>query len=814
MRKLFPLLSALTVTLFLAACDTAEERAEEHYQNALTLLQEGDPDRAIVELRNVFSFVGNHLGARHELARIFLEEKENPQQAFSQYLRIAEQYPDDLKARMELSEIAFFGANWEEMERHGSKSRELDPTNRRVQVIGAALDYRAAIEEEDDAAITNMIRVARSLMDPTDPERILRELILDNHLRKLEMSEALAMLDELTTEFPDTQRYWRQRLQVSLSLGDQSAIEKQLVDLVERFPEDAEQKQMLVRYFLSRGEIEKTEAFLRQMVSESPEGEIGLRVDLIRFLIELRGIDVARAEINDAIETEADPAPFIMLGTALDFTSGNTEKAISELEAAIATAEPTDQTNEMKISLARMLLATGNDVGARSLVEAVLLDDGTQVGALKMNARWLIEADDTDSAIAALRTALDKNSDDPDALTLMASAYNRAGSKDLARDFLSLAVEASGNAPTETVRYVQLLITEERYLPAEDVLLPAIRIAPNNVELLRVAAELYLGMADLGRMQQVIETLRRIDTEESNQLAVQLEVARLNQNSGSDEAMDYLEGLASGADADFASRVLLLRARLATGDVESAVELAEALSAEEPDSPAAKLVLATTVTVAGDLERAMDIYGVLAEQFPEEAGLQVEIATLQERNGDPESARETINAAIETSPTNARLLWASASYLEIDGDIDGAIAIYEELYELDSNSIVVANNLASLIATYRDDDASLERAWTIARRFREADQPAIQDTYGWIAHRRGNSNEALPYLQSAAAALKDDAIVQFHLAEALFALGQNEQALDQYRLSLDAAGIGDTRRQIEQARARIIEIQQGSEATE
>jgi len=130
------------------------------------------------------------------------------------------------------------------------------------------------------------------------------------------------------------------------------------------------------------------------------------------------------------------------------------------------------------------------------------------------------------------------------------------------------------------------------------------------------------------------------------------------------------------------------------------------------------------------------------------------------------------------------------------------------MYEQDSNSIIVANNLASLLATYRaDDEASIERAWTIARRFRTSEIGAVQDTYGWLTHLRGNSEDALPYLQGAAANLPSDPIVQFHLAEVLFAVGQSEAALDQYRTVLERAGVGDTRPQSSAARDRIAELE-------
>jgi tetratricopeptide (TPR) repeat protein len=197
----------------------------------------------------------------------------------------------------------------------------------------------------------------------------------------------------------------------------------------------------------------------------------------------------------------------------------------------------------------------------------------------------------------------------------------------------------------------------------------------------------------------------------------------------------------------------------------------------------------------------------LLEEFPNQVSFSIEISRLRTRQEDPDGARSTLVSALETKPNDPTLLWAQASYLEEDGDINSAIDIYEALYERDTTSIIVANNLASLLATYRTNQASLERAWQIARRFRDTEIPALQDTYGWITHRRGESEEAIVYLEPAAEGLSLDPIVQFHFAEALFAVGRKEDALVQYRLVLDLAGATDTRPQIGIARARIQEIE-------
>ena len=83
----------------LTACKSSEEKAEEHYQAGMELLQKGDTDRALVEFRNVFQLNGQHRAAREEYARI-QRERGNLRDSYGQYLRLVEQYPDDFEGNL------------------------------------------------------------------------------------------------------------------------------------------------------------------------------------------------------------------------------------------------------------------------------------------------------------------------------------------------------------------------------------------------------------------------------------------------------------------------------------------------------------------------------------------------------------------------------------------------------------------------------------------------------------------------------------------------------------------------------------------
>lgn len=157
---------------------------------------------------------------------------------------------------------------------------------------------------------------------------------------------------------------------------------------------------------------------------------------------------------------------------------------------------------------------------------------------------------------------------------------------------------------------------------------------------------------------------------------------------------------------------------------------------------------------------------------------------------------------MEANPNSAFLNWLRAGNLERAGDYEGAIEIYDRLYEMNRENLVIVNNLASLITTHRDDEESLARAYAIAQRLRGLNTPEFQDTYGWIAYRRGQYAEALTHLEPAAASLSNNALVQYHLGMTYLALERPEEARATLERALELAGESDLS-QFERAREAL-----------
>lgn len=774
-RRLTLPAALLLAAVGLAGCESAEERAEGHYQAGLARLEAGEVERALVEFRNVFQLDGFHRDARATYARV-LRERGQAGEAFGQYLRLVEQYPDDLEARRALAEIALDRGDWEAVRRHAGHAATLAPEDPSVRAALASLAYREAVAGEDEAARAQAVEEARALLEADPGLAGARRVLLDERVRAGDWEGALAVTEAGLEATPEDAELWRARLGLLQELGREDEIGPQLRAMVERFPEDEETRRTLIQWLVAEGEIEEAESFLRSLI-EPDADEPGARVTLVRFLEQLRGPEAALAELDRMLaEGVPDPALFRSMRAALLFDEGRREEAIAAMEAILAETDPEEapegRLDEVRVSLARMLVAEGNPVGARALVEEVLASDPNQVEALKLLAGWLIEDDATGDAIASLRQALSASPRDPETLTLMASAHEREGNRELMAEMLSLAVEASGSAPEPSLRYAAHLASQGQTRPAEDVLLAALRGAPEDASLVEALGRLYVGTQEWARVDQAVETLRRLGEEAA---ADDLTALRLGAEERDEDLMAFLEERAAEG-GDRRADLGVVRMHLARGDGEAALAHAEDALARAPGDPALRFVRAGVLAGLGRAEEAEGEYRAILEEEPEAERVWIALHALARARDGEEAALAVLDEAQAALPESPTLRWTRAGALERAGDVEGAIAIYEALYEQDSGQPVIANNLASLLSTHRDDPESLERAAVIARRLRGLEVPQFQDTYGWIALRRGDVAEALAHLEPAAAGLPEDARVQHHYGLALAQAGREAEA--------------------------------------
>ena len=766
--------------LVLAGCDSAEERAEEHYQAGMELLEKGDVDRALIEFRNVFKLDDTHMEARLAFARV-QRERGNNGDAYGQYRRLVEQYPNNFEGQLALAEMALDFNNVEDLQRYSAKAVELEPTNIKAQSLSNTANYFQAIKDRDTDGQRKAVESATQLISEDGDLPGARKILIDDLIRQQQWEEALTQLGEAIRISPNDLALYRLKLGLLQQLGDTSAVRQELETMNEKFPNNAEIKQALVSYYVAQDDLDAAEAFLRAEAEASDDVDITRR--LVAFMLRFRSPDAAMAELDRVIETERlSPLPFEGMRARLKFDQGDRDAAIARLEeltANIPEGEQTDMTRSLQVELARMYFQTGNPVEARRLVETVLAEDASNPEASKLKAAWLIQDDETQDAILLLREAMGNAPNDAALMTLMAQAYEREGNRELMAEMLSLAVDASNNAPTETLRYAQYLVSNDQSRTAESIIIESLRAEPTNKELLVALGNIYIGTENWSQSQGVINRLQELDNEEATASALSLQARSLAAQNRSSELMQMLEGVAENPGTQKAAEIAIFRTRLATDGAEAALEYINGLLENAPEDPDFRYLKAGSLVALERQDEAEAIYRELTEEHPENARTWVTLYRLNRLTGDDEAASETLNSAIEANPEDPALLITLAEQLQADNEIEQAIEIYDGLYQRNTNNVIVANNLASLLSDYREDEDSLQKAYSVARRLRGAEIPAFQDTYGWIAYRMGETEESLPYLRAAAEGLSQDPMVQYHYGQALATAGENEAAMEQ-----------------------------------
>lgn len=805
-KKFATLAMSLLFFTMLSACDSAEERAEQHFQKGAELIEQGDIDRGLVELRNVFKLNNAHREARLLYAETVYDQG-NLTEAYGQYLRHVEFYPNDIEARIALSEMALKSSRWDEVERHSKAALELAPTDTRIRIVANGLNFRNALLNKDISAERAALKEAAVLKETSPDSLHPRRVIIEGYLRSGSPRKALVEVDEALQLHEDEINLHQIKLSLLNQLGKTEELEQQLLLMVDLFEENTEIRSTLLRWYMSRDELDKAEAFLRTF-SET-EGDSG-KADLIRFLVSTKGTDAALAEVDRIIAAGENVDFYRALRASLNFDSGKQNTAITELEEILSSAEESEQTRRIKVTLARIRWVTGNLVGARELVEEVLAKDSTQVEAMKLKAGWLIDDDKTNDAILLLRSALAQSPQDSQLMTLMARAYERDGSPELVGEMLSLAVETSNNAPKESLLYARFLLAADKNLPAEGVLISALRLEPNNLEILQMLGGIYIKIKDLQRANQIVETLSKLPSKDAQAIATNVKLSLLQIQDQGDEVVRFLEGLSKDEENDEAVRLALIRAHIVNEKPQEAVNVVNESLKIYPDSMVFRAIKARLLEATGDRAQAIEIYRTLLSENDQEETIWRELYAVLKRDDQTAEASDALEQGMAALPDSGTLKWIRASELEAAGNVTEAIDIYEQLYALNSNNLVVANNLASLTANYTDTPDALERAYVIAKRLRGSNQPHFQDTYGWIAYRRGDYDEALSHLEPAADGRLNDPTVHYHLGMLYQTLKRSDDAVVQFRKALELARDPDPRPEIEAAKAELERLTTGT----
>ncbi len=772
------LLSAASIAL--AACDSAEERAAEHFENGMALLQEGDAAKAQLEFRNVVKLQPENVEARYQLAS-WLKQKNDIRGAVAQLRSILELDKDHVPARVDLAEIMLIADQLDEASRHIETAFALTPEDPRVRAIKSSIDFKRG---EKEAAVKMAVGVLEEAPDNVTARLVLVAEAMEDDRN----AEALELLETGLEAAPQDLSLNVIRLGLLEKTRRTDEIGPQLERMVEYYPKTDQFREALARWYVFKKRYDDAETQYRAISANNPD-DFQKALDVPRFLNAVHGPERAREELERLAGQPNSLVEYDLAIAALDIQQGDEAAAVARLDRLLSERENQTDADKARLERAKIHIRNEEYAAADTLLGTVLSHDPKNEQALLLRASRHLAADENEQAIRDLRTALDVAPDNVQIMLMLASAYERNGNRELALERLAQATQRSDYESQVVLRYTQALVEAQKIDVAESLLLDAMKRKGESRDLLVGLAQIKLRKQEWPAAENIAGRLKMIDPDDP--VADRLTAAAALGQQRFEESVDILRGLVDNAEqnGDESGVISLVRALLAGGDVNRAESFLNERLDSQPEDSTALVLRASILSSRGDLEAAEKDLLKAIEIQPDNAAAYASLARIYNSLGKETQVSEALEKGLALNDKDVSLRLTQAMQLEYEGKFDEAIDLYGELYRERPNSAIIANNFASLLADHRADRPDqLQRAFNIAKRFRDTDQPYLQDTYAWLLHLTGGSKEALPVMRKAADGLPTNPLVQYHLGVVLAANGDLAQARDRVNRALELGG--------------------------
>jgi tetratricopeptide (TPR) repeat protein len=314
-----------------------------------------------------------------------------------------------------------------------------------------------------------------------------------------------------------------------------------------------------------------------------------------------------------------------------------------------------------------------------------------------------------------------------------------------------------------------------------------VRRSPTDAESRAELANAYLAQRDFVAARKTASDIERLKPDWAAGPYL-LGLAEVGLNDFESAQRDFAQAL-NMQPRSFESLNALVRVDQARGQLSEATGLVRKAVDEDPSS-AAKINLLGELYIAqknpalaaGAFERATRASPAWWVAYRNWA------RALAEAN-DTAGAIAAYQAGIKAAAPEPQLVIELATLYESQRRVDEAIGLCDTWYRNNPRAPSVASTLALLLATYRSDRTSLDRARELSAPFVSSSDARLLDTNGWVHFKRAEYAEALPVLQRALERAPESREIRYHLGMAELRSGQRERA----RGDLEAALAGSAR---------------------
>ena len=771
-------LSVFCIISLLMGCAGGEERKLKYFERAQAFYDEGNYEKATVEVKNALQIDEDFAEGRY-LHALLHEKDQNWQQMFANLNLAIQLDPNLVPARIKFGQMLYANRLYENAIEQADEVLVIEPENADAHVILGSVFYQQgrvdeAIREANTAldiesGHVGAIAILTEVYRTEDPERAL-EFIGDG-LEKQDANTTLRIL-KITI------------------LEDEGRVEEVVEEyraLIDDDPENLFFYARLINFYEEHNYIDEAEAILHELASNNPDN-VDIKLSVAQFQAYWRDREQAEETLLSYLEEDPDLAK-LRFALAELYVG---RRSLDEAKAVYQQLASDDDGADSVLALNRLVeleLIQGNQEGAETMLEEIFEIEPENTDALFTRARWSLADNDIDAAIVDLRSILKFQPTDVDARLLLAESYMRDGARDLAIDsYREVLTIQPGNADA-SLALARNELASGNLEVAERLIDRVLLAQPEHVEANQVLVEVYSRQSRWSDAHDTALSLVETDTSAALGYYLQGRVHLLQEDL--DQAAFAFKNSLDLDGRSVEPLQLLIQIYAQQDKLEEAQSYLLAHTERLPNHAQAHEFLGDIYLSQNDLEKAEAAYQTVVEIAPNSDNGYIKLGSVAWQSSDNEKAFALYETGREQADTDINLYVAEARLHASLGDYDSAAAAYESALETNSNAIVVENNLAMIYLDKLNTPENLERTIELVRGFETSDQPPLIDTASWLQYRLGNMDRSITLAELAIERGGDSAEYHYHLGMAYFSNGQTALAKEQLELALGKGDFDD-----------------------
>jgi Flp pilus assembly protein TadD len=560
---------------------------------------------------------------------------------------------------------------------------------------------------------------------------------------------------------------------------------EQLRKIVELQPADFSHRFQLAVFYAGIDRIDDAQRVLTEAVKLQPaNGEAKLA--LVDFISTRRSRAEGEKTLRDFVAREPSNYDLRLGLGALLQRAGSSQEAIAVYREVIKLDGTGAKGLAAQDRIAAIELALGHFDVAQKLVNEVLAKNSHDNEALALRGDMELRRNDPTAAIADLRVVLRDQPGAQLARRALARAYLANGEPGLAEEALRIAMEGAPNDPAVRIELAQVLSQRQHGEQAVALLEETVRHSPTDVSARQALARTYLQAHNFVAARTTAEDLKTLQPQDASgfYLAALADEGMHKLDDSQKELESALQVQPEAIDA----LTELVHVYFASGKPAQALARVQEAVDRSPTNALPLNLLGEVLFTTRDFPKAEQTFLRAISLSPTWPVPYRNRAVTRLAMGDKAGAIAAYELAVKAFPADPQLTVDLATWYEKERRIDDAIRCYEALHQHNPHLQLAANNLALLLASYKSDRASLDRARSLTVSFASSQSAELLDTSGWVQFKRGEYASALPILQRAAERSPGSVVIRYHLGMAELQAGQRDRARTHLESVLSADG--------------------------